>query len=354
MGQVHGFQIYGMGQPNKSSITSLCNIWFNEMKLTKCLWINMRSEPVIYVKDISLSPRDPQHPSENIDFGDVTIKDLNLFNKELEKIVKQNIDANNGTFKYHKDTYAPLPADRKDKILEFECSNGSDDLYGLESLYQNFRASDNLNIELQRITVLDERAPNPQNIVTIVDVISKYSDNSTVIVFNCMMGKGRTTEGLIMACLIQQIMRKRDDKKNEEMKVEEIVHDKWPHNVPLECEEYVSFLKKMKLKEENDGDENGLSVAEMKSGNFMLIRNLMGLLMNKYKLNAMQIKKDLDDIIDRCQHLQNMRECVYLLMLRYKNEARVEQREYWLKLSRQYLQRYAVLLVFNAYLNDVA
>eukprot|EP01084_Bolivina_argentea_P297061 511708_1 len=39
--QVSGFNIYGTGQPNKSSIVSLLNIWLKDMNLSKCLWINM-------------------------------------------------------------------------------------------------------------------------------------------------------------------------------------------------------------------------------------------------------------------------------------------------------------------------
>ena len=48
-----------------------------------------------------------------------------------------------------------------------------------------------------------------------------------------------------------------------------------------------------------------------------------------------------------------MRECVYLLLLRYENESREEQKPYWKQISKQYLQRYYVLLTFNAYLEDV-
>merc|ERR1712110_537381 len=40
----------------------------------------------------SVAPRDPQHKSENIDFGEgvtITIEDLNVFNKELEVAVRK-------------------------------------------------------------------------------------------------------------------------------------------------------------------------------------------------------------------------------------------------------------------------
>ncbi len=148
------------------------------MKLTKCLWINMRSEPVVYVKDISLSPRDPKHPSENIDFGEegiIKIEDLNIFNKQLEKTVKQNIQKGSNIFKYHKDTYAPLPADRKDRILQFEVDNIHENVYGLNSLYKSLKKkyAGKFGIQLKRITVLDEKAPDPGDICKIVTAITE-------------------------------------------------------------------------------------------------------------------------------------------------------------------------------------
>eukprot|EP01084_Bolivina_argentea_P237745 399468_1 len=348
--QASGFNIYGTGQPNKSSILSLLNIWFKDMNLSKCLWINMRSEPVIYVQDISLSPRDPKHPSENIDFdeGIITINDLNTFNIELEKTVKQNITSNNNIFVYHKDTFAPLPADRQDRTLEFKC-NDANDVYSLQSLYNSFQ-QDGYNIELARITVLDEKAPQPKDIVQIVDAIRNTDDNC-VVIFNCMMGKGRTTEGMIMACLVKQILR-----GDKEQNLQENYSDKWPHDVPQECEEFVSFQKKImdKDSDEKKSDEYGeLGVDDMKKGNYKLIGKLVDLLVNEYGLDGNKIKNETDDIIDKCQHLQNMRECIYLSLLRYIYEERDNHKGYWKKISKQYLSRYYVLIVFNAYLNDV-
>merc|ERR1712087_664806 len=96
-----------------------------------------------------------------------------------------------------------------------------------------------------------------------------------------------------------------------------------------------------------------LSMETMKAGKFTLVERLMNVLTNEYKLDGKKIKRETDDIIDRCQHLQNMRECVYLSLLRYENESREDARSFWKRISRQYLQRYYVLLCFNAYLEDV-
>merc|ERR1712237_3629 len=105
-----------------------------------------------------------------------------------------------GVCVYHKDTYAPLPADRKDKVLEVQCENGS-----------------------------------------------RKMSMATV-----------------------------------------------------ECEEFVSFKKKMKSTEEEMAQKNSsLSIDKMKEGRFTLIEKLMNILMNEYKLDGEKIKRETDDVIDR-------------------------------------------------------
>ncbi len=154
--------VFGTGQPTKPAIELLLNTWLNKMKLETCLWINMRSEPVMYVNGNSYSPKRfvnvffayfvifvnwkkfliSKRPCENIDFGDgsiITTKDLDRFNRELERTVKQNIEQNNNIFEFHKDTFAALPTDRKDRTFTEECKNDiiNKNVYGLEWLYKN-------------------------------------------------------------------------------------------------------------------------------------------------------------------------------------------------------------------------
>eukprot|EP00483_Globobulimina_turgida_P006523 UN06533 len=113
----------------------------------------------------------------------------------------------------------------------------------------------------------------------------------------------------------------------------------------------------MMMDEKKNGNDinevTQLSEDDMKKGNFDLIIKLVNIFKSEYGLNGDAIKKETDDIIDRCQHLQNMMECIYLSLLTYVNESRQIQKEYWKKISRQYLRRYYVLIAFNAYLHDV-
>ena len=49
---------------------------------------------------------------------------------------------------------------------------------------------------------MDEKAPQEADLDAILDVLRQQGPN-TACVFNCQMGKGRTTTGMILACLVK-------------------------------------------------------------------------------------------------------------------------------------------------------
>ena len=52
---------------------------------------------------------------------------------------------------------------------------------------------------------MDEKAPNEKDFDDILSVLREQSPE-TACVFNCQMGKGRTTTGMILACLMKDIL----------------------------------------------------------------------------------------------------------------------------------------------------
>ena len=64
---------------------------------------------------------------------------------------------------------------------------------------------------------MDEKAPKEQDFDTIVDVL-RQEGAETACVFNCQMGKGRTTTGMILACLIKDVLYGEKKKYEEQAK----------------------------------------------------------------------------------------------------------------------------------------
>ena len=55
---------------------------------------------------------------------------------------------------------------------------------------------------LFRLPIVDEKAPKEENLDDILNVLRQQGPD-TACIFNCQMGKGRTTTGMIIACLIK-------------------------------------------------------------------------------------------------------------------------------------------------------
>ncbi len=61
----------------------------------------------------------------------------------------------------------------------------------------------------------------------------------------------------------------------------------------------------------------------------------------------------MDQAIDACDHLQNLRECIYDCKMRAEGiipDARPN--EFWMKRGLNYLERYLRLIIFGQYLQD--
>ncbi len=52
---------------------------------------------------------------------------------------------------------------------------------------------------------MDEKAPREEDFDTILGEL-RGEDRETGCVFNCQMGKGRTTTGMILACLVKDVL----------------------------------------------------------------------------------------------------------------------------------------------------
>ena len=56
-----------------------------------------------------------------------------------------------------------------------------------------------------RMPIVDEKAPRECDFDAMLNEL-RGTDENTACVFNCQMGKGRTTTGMIVACLIRDVL----------------------------------------------------------------------------------------------------------------------------------------------------
>ena len=169
--------------------------------------------------------------------------------------------------------------------------------------------------------VYDLSVPNPQS----------EDDRSFVanglVVHNCQMGRGRTTTGLIIACLwcLHRGIVSKDAWTALQMQNPPPPHPPIP-------------------------DTPGLSPAlasSLRAGWYRLISSLMRVLPHGQALKA-----QVDAVIDHCSAMQNLRSVIVDLQVSAMT-CLPKKRPFFVRRGTNYLLRYAVLIIINAYLTEV-
>ena len=198
--QISGFPVFGTGQPTEDAMVAIINKAKSGDENQKIFWFIMRQEPLVYVNGSPYAPRDPENPHVNLEL-EMNISQVKTVDRHLAKVLKKRqAESGNDTIKVHKDEeFAENPMDRIDLEDTIDVKNIKD----LEAVYEYCRDKCNVDLVVVRIPVQEDQMP-AEHIDVIIDAL-KDEPASTPCVFNCQMGKGRTTLGMIVASLVKEI-----------------------------------------------------------------------------------------------------------------------------------------------------
>jgi len=333
--QVPGYLVFGTGQPTKDGFNNALEAIFQVDGVQSVLWTNMRQEPVVYLNGQSFTPRLPDRMNENMEFPGVSGEDIEMFQEQFVKAIKDAVeekrqdrytpDEEKGIVKYYRDTYAEHPEDRKNIEYSVHLDNDGD-LVTLSGVY--FQLQDlGFALTYSRLPIVDEKAPSEEDFDTFVEIY-RQQDPKTAFVFNCQMGKGRTTTGMILACLMKDIVNGHDGGRQ----YQEMLVDRNEIPDPEEAEEEAHRL-----------------------GIFKVINALYD-----YIPEARAAKAHLDHIIDLCGEpkqggtgLQNLRECITWSEDKFNFEPKIKK-PFWKQMGKNFIERYCYLIVFATYLKERA
>jgi len=260
----------------------------------------MRQEPVVYVNGRSFTPREATRLNENMEFPGITGPEVDALQDAFVKILRGRAEAEGGQVHYFRDTYAEHPADRKniEYIVPLEGDRALDTIAGI---YQQLRDK-GFVIEDARLPIVDEKAPAEVDFDSLVNFL-KDDQVDTACVFNCQMGKGRTTTGMILSCLYKHVI------------------------FGVGCQE---------AKPNSEGE-------------FQVIKDLFATLPG-----SKEAKVIIDHIIDLCgtepkgTGLQNLRDCIMWTKEKYDAEPEAKK-PFWEHMAKNFIERYFYLLCFATY-----
>ncbi|KAK1280944.1 hypothetical protein QJS04_geneDACA004769 [Acorus gramineus] len=334
--EVPGFPVYGVANPTVDGIRAVIQRISTSKGGRPVLWHNMREEPVIYINGKPFVLREVERPFKNmLEYTGIDRERVERMEARLKEDILREAELYSGAVMVIHET------DDGQIFDAWEHINAEAIQTPLE-VYR-FLEKEGLPIKYARVPITDGKAPKSSDFDAMaMNIASALKD--TAFVFNCQMGRGRTTTGTVIACLLKLRI---DHGSPIKILLDYGVHD--------EAEAGSSSG------EEAGGDSDPVTVTT-KAGNgrepqrafeikdILLLRKITRLFDN-----GVECREALDAVIDRCSALQNIRQA----LLKYRkvfNQQHVEPRVRRVALNRgaEYLERYFRLIAFAAYLGSEA
>merc|ERR1711988_1389330 len=272
--------------------------------------------------------RNPEDLHRNLDIN-FSVEELENLEAHYAKILQAKAAEKEGVLRTMKDVaFAENPMDREAVGEDTKVEK----LIGQFEIFNSLRENGFENLVTHRIPVTEERSAGESCFDMMVEGL-KNEPASTPCVFSDQMGRGRTTTGMIAACLIKEIQITTELRKMESIDlvskatVDDLIFQKFESPLPRCPDDDDPFIK----------------------GEFDVIKELLEKLPS-----TVQGKKKIDRVIDICgpqpkgTGLQNLRECIIETKWKY-NVATEDKQVAWKALILNFMERYFYLICFATY-----
>jgi protein-tyrosine phosphatase len=357
--QAGEFPVFGCAQPTLEGIQGVLEKQ-QKMSMDKVLWINLRSEPVLYINDHSYAPRDKRRLDYAMNLGGLTSQQYAQLDERLASRIKTDCKRSNGFLNYFREE-----ADGHD-TKQLEEVQDANKIKTIAAAYEALKTEQDFSVEFQRLLLNDDEAPSLEVFDKLVEWI-KDLDANHAITFNCYNGGERTTTAMVIACLIRKALdheekeeeapqaepeiieaeiEVEDEEGWEDLEDEEIEQKRNEKRARIAAQlraEREAREKKRKQEEQDEEEER-----DIKQGQYAVIMKLLKLLPKGARLKA-----DVDEVIEKNKHLHHLRDAILAAKETFDKEHVMTQMK-WKAAATNALQRYFYLILFYAYLKETA
>ncbi|KAK0223506.1 inositol hexakisphosphate-domain-containing protein [Armillaria fumosa] len=282
-------------------------------------WTSLREEPVIYIAGRPHVLRLVDKPLENVEATGVTTAMVEAMEHNFKRDVLRELRAGKGRILLHDEveerpgvfSIIPLWEEVEEK-----------DILTPRDVF-DLMTTEGFKLDYGRIAITDEQAPLPDALSLLLERVKSGLSKAGDFIFNCQMGRGRTTTGMVTACLISTMM-------NWNSRTNDI----------LSHDEAAGVFDSI----------DGYSEEEAyRQGEYKTILQLVGVLSH-----GKVAKRLADRAVDQMQDVQNLRKTIYDYKLKVDACEKGSLKERKLRsVTVNYLYRYGMLIVFANYLIEV-
>ncbi|GET88818.1 hypothetical protein, conserved [Leishmania tarentolae] len=277
------------------------------------VWVNLREEPILYVGDRPFVFRDLAAPYVNVVLTGIQTEKVELVEYELKRDVLMEAAQYDGKFLVHDE------GNPGELVGVWETAN-EETVKTLREVYDELLAKQ-FRCQMLRLPVTDEQSPDIRDFDLLVNallpLIAKHLDRRETLsfVFNCQMGRGRTTTGMVICCLL----------------------------IGLVIPEYYDELHTAYCDSLYEDAESDLG-----RGEYSVIVQLKRVL-----TQGRTAKYQVDLVLEACSKMQNLRTAIEAFAIAVSSPDTIESgRARAHHAGVHYLRRYFNLIVFAVYLQE--
>ncbi|XP_073150432.1 uncharacterized protein [Henckelia pumila] len=306
--------VHGVAIPTIDGIRNVLTHIGAQMNGDQCsvLWINLREEPVIYVNSRPFVLRDVEQPFSNLEYTGIN----RLRVEQMEDRLKEDVFIEATRYGNKILVTDELPDGQMvDQWEPVSHDSVKTPLEVYEELTHQYL------VFYERVPVTDEKSPKEQDFDMLVHKISQ-ANVRTEVVFNCQMGRGRTTTGMVIATLI------------------------YINRIGASGIQRTLSMGKISDCSSRITDDLPNSAESIRRGEYAVIRSLIRVLEG-----GVEGKRQVDKVIDKCASMQNLREAIAGYRNSILHQDDEMKREASLSFFVEYLERYYFLICFAVYLH---
>ncbi|KAL2661141.1 hypothetical protein AAZV13_03G184600 [Glycine max] len=303
--------VHGVAIPTVHGIRNVLNHIGARLKV---LWISLREEPLAYINGRPFVLRDVERPFSNLEYTGINRERV----EQMEARLKEDILAEAARYGNKILVTDELPDGQMvDQWEPVSCDSVKTPL----EVYEELQVEGYL-VDYERVPITDEKSPKELDFDILVNKISQ-ADVNTEIVFNCQMGRGRTTTGMVIATLVY---------------LNRIGASGFPRS---------NSIGRIFQSMTNVADHLPNSEEAIRRGEYAVIRSLIRVLEG-----GVEGKRQVDKVIDKCASMQNLREAIATYRNSILRQPDEMKREASLSFFVEYLERYYFLICFAVYIHS--
>jgi len=205
--QVDGLPVYGVAIPTVSGLRNVLDAVGGTSR--RVLWHSMREEPLVYVNGQPFVLREAERPFSNLELTGITRERVEQMESRLREDVLAESKRYGGRVLVSRELAGGQVVDSWEQVTSVQTPL---EVYSMLS-------SEGYELSYVRIPITDEKV-RPTSLCTRpalsrltqapksrdCDLIARRcaaADEGTALIFNCQMGRGRTTTAMIIAALVR-------------------------------------------------------------------------------------------------------------------------------------------------------